>query len=107
MNTKLLTFAATGLAGITLGLGVGVAAAQQGGDDSSTSTSGNVASMDEMHDAMRDQMPADLADECDAMHDAMPAEMAAMDPDQMMRGMGQMMGGADMTGAVGHAGHHD
>jgi hypothetical protein len=25
----------------------------------------------------------------------------------MMGGMGQMMGGADMTGAVGHAGHHD
>lgn len=107
MESKLLTFAATGLAGITLGLGVGVAAAQPGADDAPTGTVGDVGSMDEMHDAMSDQMPAGLADECDEMHDAMPADMAAMDPDQMMGGMGQMMGGAGMTGTAGHAGHHD
>lgn len=107
MNTKLLTFAATGIAGLTLGLGVGVVAAQPGDDDSSTTTVNDVDSMDEMHAAMRNLMPAGLADECDEMHDAMSDDMAAMEPGQMMSGMGQMMGGDNMTGAADHAGHHD
>ena len=110
MNTKLITLVATGFAGLTLGLGVGVAAAQPDTDDSPTTTPADVGSMDEMHAAMRDQMPPELAARCDEMHASMPADMAAMDPGQMMGGMGQMMGGAgvmDESMPAGHAAHHD
>lgn len=112
MNTKLLTLAATGLAGVTIGLGVGVAAAQPD-DDLSTTTSADIGSMDEMHAAMRDQMPPELAEQCDEMHAAMPDDMAAMEPGRMMGrmmdGMGDMMGGRGVMGGsmpADHDAHH-
>lgn len=108
MNTKLLTFAATGLAGLTLGLGVGVTAAQPD-DGGSATTPVDVGSMDEMHAAMRDQMPAELAEQCDEMHASMPDDMAAMDPGQMGQMMGDMMGGRGVIGGsmpADHVAHH-
>ena len=100
---RVCPIAATGLAGLTLGLGVGVAAAQPDTDDSPTTTPADVGSMDEMHAAMRDQMPPELAARCDEMHASMPADMAAMDPGQMMGGAGVM----DESMPAGHTAHHD
>lgn len=113
MRTKLLSLAATGVAGLVLGAGVGVAA-QDRNDDAqppATAQTDEFDSMDQMHAAMRDQMPAGLAAQCDEMHAAMPEGMRSMDPGSMgsMMGgdMGSMMGG-DMGGAVSdqHSLHH-
>lgn len=60
--------------------------------------------MDEVHAAMRDQMPAELVEQCDEMHAAMSGHMADIDFGSMMASMGSTMGGADTFG--GHAAHH-
>ena len=96
MPTKFLTFAATGLFGLTVGFGV--AAAQN--DDAPESDP--VESMDEMHAAMRDQMPSELAEQCDEMHSAMGESMGSMDAEHM-GSMGAMRSGP--TGSQ-HAEHH-
>lgn len=99
MPHKLLTLAATGLVGLALGAGVGVAAAQ--GPTPAPSGDPTVAWMDDMHDAMRDQMPADLAEQCDELHGSMPDQMAGIDMTAMHRSDGSMMSGSSW-----HAGHH-
>jgi hypothetical protein len=90
--SKILTLAATGLAGVVLGAGIGIAAA---GDttpttvgrspDTPTMDMGSMdmgsmdmaamdmAAMDEMHASMRDQMPAGMTEQCDEMNAAMAA----------------------------------
>ncbi len=94
--SKILTLTATGVAGLVLGAGIGIAAAaDQGNRPATPERVQDVSSMDEMHDAMRDQMPADLAEQCDQMHDA----MADGDHASMMSGMGAAM-------PDGHAEHH-
>lgn len=100
MNRQLLTLAATGVAGITLGLGVGVAAAQgdPAGDPTPPATAAEVETMDDMHERMRDQMPAELAEACDDMHESMPAGMAS-------RSAGHMNGAAGMSNGQ-HQAHH-
>lgn len=105
MNTKLLTLAATGVAGITLGLGVGVAAAQGGpGDDRTPPAVADLGSMDAMHEMMRDHMPAELADACDEMHASMPDDMASMHNGHM-NGVGGMNGAGGMANGQ-HQAHH-
>lgn len=105
MNTKLFTLAATGVAGITLGLGVGVAAAQGGpSDDRTPPAVADVGSMDAMHEMMRGQMPAELADACDEMHASMPADMASMGPGHM-NGAGGMNSAGGMSNGQ-HQAHH-
>ncbi|HSP27289.1 MAG TPA: hypothetical protein VLN74_01985 [Ilumatobacteraceae bacterium] len=102
MNTKLLTLAATGVAGITLGLGVGVAASQADPADGRTPPAvADVGSMDEMHESMRDQMPDEYAAACDEMHASMPADMGSMPGDMpgAMNGAGGMSSGQ-------HQAHH-
>lgn len=82
MRTKLLTLAAA-VAGLALGAGVGVAAAQDGGNDarpSVTTAAAELDSMDQLHAVMRDQLPAELTAQCDEMHAAMPDDMRSMDP---------------------------
>ncbi len=71
--SKILTLTATGVAGLVLGAGIGIAAAaaDQGNRPAAPERVQDVSSMDEMHDAMRDQMPADLVEQCDQMHAAM------------------------------------
>ncbi|HAS10593.1 MAG TPA: hypothetical protein DCS55_08780 [Acidimicrobiaceae bacterium] len=100
--SKILTLTATGVAGLVLGAGIGVAAAaDQGSRPATPEPAQDVSSMDEMHDAMRDQMPAELVEQCDQMHDA----MGDGDHASMMGSMGSMGGmGAGMLG--GHAKHH-
>lgn len=100
--SKILTLAATGVAGLVLGAGIGVAAADQGNRPAAPEPADDVSSMDEMHDAMRDQMPAELVEECDQMHDA----MGDGDHASMMGSMGSTM--SDMQGGMpdGHAEHH-
>lgn len=100
--SKILTLAATGLAGLVLGAGIGVAAADQGNRPASPERVQDVSSMDEMHDAMRDQMPAELAEQCDQMHDA----MADGDHASMMGSMGSMGSGMGAAMPDGHAEHH-
>ena len=96
--SKILTLAATGLAGIVLGAGIGVAAAgeapspprERSGLTAAMETcsmdmgsmmgsidmgSMDMGSMDEMHASMRDQMPAEVAEQCDDMHAAMTDRM--------------------------------
>lgn len=87
MRSKLLTFAATGVAGVALVAGVGMAAAQtgDGARPPVTSPMSGYGSMDEMHAAM-------------------PESMRAMDPDSMMAGgMASMMAGG-MSGMSGMSG---
>lgn len=107
--SKILTLAATGLAGLVLGAGVSVAAAGQGTDPRPAEPTFDVESMDEMHAAMRDQLPAELVEQHDQMH----AAMGDGDHASMMGSMGSTMGsmgsamggvGADMFG--NHAEHH-
>lgn len=102
MRTKLLTLAATGVAALALGTGIGSAAAQSDGRDATrppvTAPSTELDSMDEMHAAMRDQMPAELAAQCDEMHASMPDEMRSMEPGAM----GSMMAGSGGQ----HVQHH-
>ena len=99
--SKILTLTATGLAGLVLGAGIGVAAAQ--GDGAPTPPAGTVTSMDEMHAAMVDQMPAELAEQCDQMHRVMSEHMADGDHGSMMGSMTSAMG-AGMPGD--HSEHH-
>ncbi|MFP5579808.1 MAG: hypothetical protein ACLGIZ_16470 [Acidimicrobiia bacterium] len=97
--SKILTLAATGVAGLVLGAGIGVAAADQGSPPVAPEPAQDVSSMGEMHDAMRDQMPAELVDEWDQMHDAMgDGDHASM--------MGSMMSGMQGGMPAGHAEHH-
>lgn len=79
MRTKLLTIAATGVAGLVLGAGVGIAAAQSDGRDTARPP---VAALTSEFDSM------------DEMHSSMPAEMRSMEPGAM----GSM--------AARHAQHH-
>ena len=79
MRSTLLTLAAAGVAGAGAGAGagadVGVAAAQATGGGTPTpvaATASEFASMEEMHGAMRVQMPAEHTEACDRMHTAMP-----------------------------------
>jgi hypothetical protein len=89
--SKILTLAATGLAGVVLGAGIGIAAADDtpktpterpavtaptdmGSMDSmdmGSMDSMDMGSMEEMHASMRDQMPAEMVQQCDDMHAAM------------------------------------
>jgi hypothetical protein len=106
MRTRLAVFAATGIAGLALGAGIGVAVAETD-DPPAPPRAGAMpfGSMDEMHAAMRAQMPDDLAAACDEMHASMPEEMrdmGAMGDMGAMRGMGGMGGGM----GAGHARHH-
>jgi hypothetical protein len=88
--SKILTLTATGLAGVVLGAGIGIAAAA--GDtgsahserpdttapmdmDSMDMSSMDMGSMDDMHASMRDQMPAEMVARCDEMHAAMADDM--------------------------------
>ena len=100
--SKLLTFAATGFAGLVLGAGIGAAAADQDGSPRMPAPYGDVSSMDEMHATMADQMPAELAEQCDEMHASMGS---------MMDGMGSMGSMGSMTNRMGagmsdHEAHH-
>tara|TARA_R100000306_G_scaffold7033_1_gene9374 strand:- start:218 stop:556 length:339 start_codon:yes stop_codon:yes gene_type:complete len=87
--SKILTLTATGLAGVVLGTGIGIAAA---GDTPAPPTDRPVvtapmdmgamdmgamdmSSMDEMHASMRDQMPAEMVEQHDEMHAAMVDHM--------------------------------
>lgn len=98
---KILTLTATGLAGIVLGAGFGVAAADDTPPapterpdaaapmamdsmdmDSMGMGSMDLASMDAMHGSMRDQMPAAMADRCDEMHAVMAEQHAEHHPDE-------------------------
>jgi hypothetical protein len=92
MTKKLLTAAATGIVGLVLGAGIGMAAA---GDDPGPAPAG-AASHDAVHAAMRADMPEDLAARCDEVHAAMPDGMGSMDPGAI----------GSMMGAGGHASHH-
>lgn len=96
MTKKLLTLAATGLAGLVLGAGIGVAAADDPGSGSRVVPP---EAMDEMHDAMRDQLPPELRAQHDEMHASMAGSMGSMD----WGSMGSMMGG---DRAARHAEHH-
>ncbi len=104
--SKILTLAATGLAGLVLGAGIGVAAAGQGADPATPEPAVDVESMDEVHAAMRGQPPPQLVEQHDQMHAAMGEHMADGDHASMMGSMGSMTGGfgADMFGD--HAEHH-
>lgn len=104
--SKILTLAATGVAGLVLGAGIGIAAAGQGTEPAPPTPTFDVESMDQMHAAMRDQLPPELAEQHDQMHAAMGEHMGDVDFDSMMGSMGSTMGGfgADMFG--GHAAHH-
>jgi hypothetical protein len=87
--SKILTLAATGLAGVVLGAGTGTAAAGDGTPRTAERppatdmapmdmTSMDMGSMDmgAMHAQMRDQMPAGMAERCDEMHAAMASHMS-------------------------------
>ena len=104
--TKIRTLAATGLVGLVLGAGVGVAAAGQDDPGPMRDRPGDVTSMDEMHATMTDQMPAELAEQCDEMHATMGEHMGDGDHASMMGSMGSMADGmgTDMTDR--HARHH-
>jgi hypothetical protein len=62
----------SGLIGLVLGAGIGVAAAQA---PTSADGASERAEMSLMHEEMRDQMPSWLADECDEMHAGMAGTM--------------------------------
>ena len=88
--SKTLTLAATSLAGLVLGAGIGVAAAGQDTTPTRPERATAVTSMDEVHATMVDQMPAELVEQHDEMHATMGS---------MMNGMG-----VDMPG--NHSAHH-
>ena len=106
MRTRFFTLAAAALAGLT-GLGVGLAVAETGDESAPTTTRpgmtmmGDATTMDQMHAAMRGQMPAEVAAQCDAMHASMPEAMRSMTPGQMGPMMGQM---GSMMGQMGSMG---
>ncbi len=106
MSRTLFAIAA-GLTGLVFGAGIGMAA----GDDPVVTatppppvTAGAFESMDEMHAAMRSQMPDDLAAQCDAIHASMPEDLRAAAPGSM----GSMMGDGSSFGWMGsqHTAHH-
>jgi hypothetical protein len=96
--SKTLTLAATGLAGLVLGAGIGVAAASEDATPTRPERATAVTSMDEMHAAMVDTMPAKLAEQCNDMHTAMADHMGDGDHASMMEAMSSMMGGSMMDG---------
>lgn len=96
--SKTLTLAATGLAGLVLGAGIGVAAAGQDGTSPARDRVETVTSMDEMHAAMVETMPAELAEQCNEMHAAMADHMGDSDHASMMESMSSMMDGSMMDG---------
>lgn len=103
MRTRLRTLAAAGLVGLVVGGGIGMAVAQPR-DGGAARPVAVYESMDQMHTAMRDALPPELAAQCDEMHASMPAGMGSMAP-------GSMMGGAPGSMAPGsmgtlHGQHH-
>lgn len=108
--SKTLTLAATGLAGLVLGAGIGVAAAA--GQDNTPPAPERVdavTSMDDMHAAMVETMPAELVEQCNEMHAAMADHMGDGDHASMMESMGSMMDGMDATTGqmpADHDAHH-
>lgn len=107
MRSRLVTLVVMGAAGLVLGAGIGVASARTGGISprgpveasaigDSVPTDG--ATMDEMHDAMRGQMPVAMREACDDMHARMGGHAGSTDS----TGMGSMMGADDTD----HAAHH-
>jgi hypothetical protein len=88
MRSKILTFALTGLIGLGLGAGIGVAAAQTRAGTVTVAPDqvapGHDVQMDEMHAVMRDQMPANLSEQCDGMHTAMATTMGERHTDSQM-----------------------
>ena len=112
--SKTLTLAATGLAGLVLGAGIGVAAAGEDTTPTRPERAADVTSMDEMHAAMADTMPAELVEQCNEMHAAMADHMGDGDHASMMESMGSMMDGSMMDGMdattgqmpAGHDAHH-
>lgn len=116
MRTKPLITVVAALGGLVLGAGIGAAAAQSPASVAQTPSAPEVSvpppemhqgemhredmhrGMDEMHEAMRSHLPAELADECDEMH----ASMGAMHAEH--RGMGGVMHGGD--DAAHHETHH-
>ena len=107
--SKTLTLAATGLAGLVLGAGIGVAAAGQDSTSPAPHPVETVTSMDEMHATMVETMPAELAEQCNEMHAAMADDMGDGDHASMMESMSSMMDGMDATTGqmpADHDAHH-
>lgn len=107
--SKTLTLAATGLAGLVLGAGIGMAAAGQDSTTQSPDRVDAVSSMDDMHAAMAEAMPAELAEQCNEMHAAMADHMGDGDHASMMESMDSVMDGMDVTGGelpADHDEHH-
>ena len=102
--SKILTLAATGLAGLVLGAGIGIAGAGQGTDPSPPLTV-DLESMEEMHAAMRDLLPPDLAEQHDEMHATMGEHMADVDHGSMIGSMGTTMGGFGAAMSGNHTEH--
>lgn len=90
MPKRFATFALTGLIGLTLGAGIGVAAAQTGYDPPPPpeviKAMPEAAQMDAMHDAMVEQMPPALVEQCDEMHQTMGGVMGRGQMESMMGG---------------------
>lgn len=108
MSRTLFALAA-GLTGLIFGAGIGIAAGEDPGATATPPpiTAGAFESMDEMHAAMRGQMPDDLRAQCDAMHASMPQDLRAASPGAM-GSMGSMMGDGRPAGDMAdqHAAHH-
>ena len=99
--SKTLTLAATGMVGLVLGAGIGAAAAGQTDTPATPERSEPVTAMDDMHAAMVDDMPAELAEQCDQMHADMDEHMGDADH-------ASMMGDTGTSGAAptDHDAHH-
>ena len=82
MRRKLVITVLTGAVTVVLGTGIGIAAAQDGGGTVTPpfgpAGGRGFESMDEMHAAMRDEMPPDVAAACDEMHATMGDSMGSM-----------------------------
>lgn len=87
MMKRTRMIAAGAVAALTLGVGAGLAAAQNDPTTTTTPATGmsgmQHGDMDEMHAQMRSYMPEDVQAQCDAMHASMQGQMGAM----MDRGM--------------------
>lgn len=79
--SKTLTLAATSLAGLVLGASIGIAAAGQDSTPPAPERVEAVASMDDMHAAMVETMPAELAEQCNEMYAVMAEHIAEHHPD--------------------------
>jgi hypothetical protein len=90
MPKRFALSALTGLVGLALGAGIGVAAAQAGTDSppraEATATMPDGTQMDAMHDAMREHMPGALAEHCDEMHGSMGGVIEPGQMNSMMSG---------------------